>query len=56
MSNTPSLVGQGVSGLYAMDSVSENDKTFATEIMASVGKVFWLTNEAEINGYYCSYW
>lgn len=29
--------------------VSENDKTFATELMASVGKVFWLTNEAAIN-------
>lgn len=49
MPNTPSLVGQGVSGLYAMDCVSEDDKTFATELMASVGKVFWLTNEATIN-------
>lgn len=49
MPNTPSLVGQGVSGLYAMDSISEDDKTFATELMEDVGKVFWLTNEAAIN-------
>lgn len=49
MPNTPSLVGQGVSGLYAMDCVSEDDKTFATELMASVGKVFWLNNQAAIN-------
>ncbi|MFS1539728.1 MAG: pyrroline-5-carboxylate reductase [Candidatus Phlomobacter fragariae] len=49
MPNTPSLVGQGVSGLYAMDSVSEDDKTFATELMANVGKVFWLSNESAIN-------
>lgn len=46
MPNTPSLVGQGVSGLYAMDTVSADDKTFATELMANVGKAFWLTSEA----------
>ena len=49
MPNTPSLVGQGVSGLYAMDTVSADDKTFATELMANVGKAFWLTSEAIIN-------
>ncbi|MGP1923997.1 MAG: hypothetical protein ACTS73_03490 [Arsenophonus sp. NEOnobi-MAG3] len=32
-----------------MDSVLENDKTSATEVMASIEKVFFLSNEAAIN-------
>ncbi|MGP1939396.1 MAG: pyrroline-5-carboxylate reductase [Arsenophonus sp. ET-DL9-MAG3] len=47
--NISSLVGQGVSGLYFMDSISKNDIIFSIKLMASVGKVFLLTEEAAIN-------
>ncbi|MFP3019485.1 MAG: pyrroline-5-carboxylate reductase [Arsenophonus sp.] len=49
MPNTPSLVRQGVIGLYFMDSVSKDDKNFSIKLMESVGKVFCLSKETEIN-------
>ncbi|MBP6121953.1 MULTISPECIES: pyrroline-5-carboxylate reductase [Providencia] len=49
MPNTPSLVGKGVSGLFAQDTVSEQDKQFAQELMQSVGSTIWCVKEQEIN-------
>ncbi|MCC4801081.1 pyrroline-5-carboxylate reductase [Enterovibrio norvegicus] len=50
MPNTPSLVGEGMSGLYAPDSVSENDRAFAGQLLEAVGKVCWVSEESGING------
>ncbi|PWC21668.1 pyrroline-5-carboxylate reductase [Brenneria roseae subsp. roseae] len=50
MPNTPSLVGKGMSGLYAPAIVSETDRAFTAELMKSVGKVCWVGNESGING------
>ncbi|WP_409308006.1 pyrroline-5-carboxylate reductase [Pectobacterium sp. B1J-3] len=50
MPNTPSLVGKGMSGLYAPANVSESDKAFTADLMKSVGKVCWVANESDING------
>ena len=50
MPNTPSLLQQGMTGLYASQEVSEQDKTFAGELMSSVGEIVWVTEESQING------
>lgn len=49
MPNTPSLIGQGVSGLFAPDNVSQTDREFAASLMSSVGTVCWVDNENGIN-------
>lgn len=49
MPNTPSLVGEGVSGLYADEEVTVDDKSFASYLMSAVGKVVWVQHEYEIN-------
>lgn len=49
MPNTPSLVGKGMSGLYAPANVSAEDRTFSADLMQSVGKVCWVDEERGIN-------
>lgn len=49
MPNTPSLVGKGMSGLYAPEQVSAADRDFTTELMSAIGKVCWVDNEDGIN-------
>ena len=49
MPNTPSLVGKGMSGLFANAKATENDKTFAAQLMQAVGKVTWVEQESGIN-------
>lgn len=49
MPNTPSLVGEGMSGLFAPDSVSEADRQFAGDLLGAVGKVCWVSEESGIN-------
>lgn len=50
MPNTPSLLGLGMSGLYADASVSESDREYVDTVMAAVGKTLWVTEESGING------
>ncbi|PCK10021.1 MAG: pyrroline-5-carboxylate reductase [Alteromonadaceae bacterium] len=45
MPNTPALVQEGASGLFATDAVSETQRQNAAAIMASVGKVCWIEDE-----------
>ncbi len=49
MPNTPSLVGEGVAGLFATSNVSEQDKDYASALMQAVGQVAWVEKEAQIN-------
>ena len=49
MPNTPALLSQGMSGLYATNTVSDEDKTFAGQLMEAVGKVCWVEKESGIN-------
>lgn len=49
MPNTPSLIGLGMSGLYAPANVSAGDKAFTTALMESVGKICWVNDESGIN-------
>ena len=46
MPNTPSLVGQGASGLYANARVSDSQRQIATRLMQAVGIVEWVEDEA----------
>lgn len=50
MPNTPALLQKGMTGLFASKQVSEQDKSFAGELMASVGETLWIEEEAMING------
>lgn len=49
MPNTPSLLGEGMSGLYANEAILSLDKQFATDLMEAVGKVCWVEKESAIN-------
>ncbi len=45
MPNTPSLVGAGVTGLYAAPNADVQDKKNAALILAAVGDVIWVDEE-----------
>jgi pyrroline-5-carboxylate reductase len=46
MPNTPALIGQGITGMYANSFCSEQDRRFAQEIMQACGKAIWLEQES----------
>jgi pyrroline-5-carboxylate reductase len=50
MPNTPSLIGQGVSGLAASPQVGQADRDLATAVLQSVGEVVWVDDEATLDG------
>ncbi len=45
MPNTPALVGEGASGLFANAHTTNKQKALANAIMAAVGKVSWVEQE-----------
>lgn len=49
MPNTPSLVGQGMSGLVAEDNVSNTDKSYVTEVFNGVGDTLWVADEDQLD-------
>ncbi|WP_026957708.1 pyrroline-5-carboxylate reductase [Aliagarivorans taiwanensis] len=49
MPNTPALVGQGMTGLYAPEDVTEQQRELADSLMQAVGKTCWVEQEHEIN-------
>jgi pyrroline-5-carboxylate reductase len=49
MPNTPALIGQGVSGLYADASVSDAERTRAEQVLAAVGTTVWVADERLID-------
>jgi pyrroline-5-carboxylate reductase len=50
MPNTPSLINRGMSGLYATPNVTEQDRSFSTELFRTMGEICWVDNESQING------
>lgn len=50
MPNTPSLIGKGMTGLYADDTVSGSDRDYADDVMKAVGETVWVDQEDGING------
>ncbi|QXL83669.1 pyrroline-5-carboxylate reductase [Comamonas sp. NLF-1-9] len=49
MPNTPALIGQGISGLFARPEVSEADKALIERVMASTGQSLWVHSEAQLD-------
>ena len=49
MPNTPSQLGLGMSGLFASEEVTPEQKQSANQLMCAVGKVIWLDEEEKIN-------
>jgi pyrroline-5-carboxylate reductase len=49
MPNTPALIGQGITGMVAMQGVSVAQREMADAIMKSVGGTVWLDDEALID-------
>jgi len=49
MPNTPALVGQGASGLYANTRVSEQQRQQAEQIMQSTGITVWVEQEQQLD-------
>jgi len=49
MPNTPSLVGEGATALYASNATSDTQKNLAADVMAAVGITCWLDRESDID-------
>ncbi|WP_416695227.1 pyrroline-5-carboxylate reductase [Candidatus Pseudothioglobus sp. Uisw_050_01] len=49
MPNTPALFKSGVTGLFANDLVSNQQKELVTSILSSVGECFWVDDEKLID-------
>lgn len=49
MPNTPALVGEGMTGLYARPAVSDADREQVNAIMATTGQALWLPRESDLD-------
>jgi len=49
MPNTPALIGEGVTGLYALPDVTENEKKNAEAILSAVGPTVWISDQDQMD-------
>ncbi len=49
MPNTPALVGEGASVLYASDTTSESQRALAEALLAATGMVRWVADEDQMH-------
>jgi pyrroline-5-carboxylate reductase len=49
MPNTPALVGQGITGLFARAGVSEQDQSLIEQVLKSTGEFLWVQQEADLD-------
>ncbi len=49
MPNTPALIGQGMTALYARAAVGEAERSQADAVLASTGATLWLDNEDQLD-------
>ncbi|WP_417616497.1 pyrroline-5-carboxylate reductase [Oceanisphaera sp.] len=49
MPNTPSLLGLGMTGLYARAHIEQADRDYCQQMMQAVGKTLWVNDEEGIN-------
>ena len=49
MPNTPALIGQGISGLFARSAVTPADKGQVDALMACTGEAIWLDDETHMD-------
>ncbi len=49
MPNTPALIGQGITGLYARPAVTAADRTSVEAVVQSTGQQLWLEREEQLD-------
>ena len=49
MPNTPALVGQGITGLFACPPVTDTDKTLVAQVIGTTGDFFWVEQESQLD-------
>jgi pyrroline-5-carboxylate reductase len=49
MPNTPALIGKGITALFGRPGVTQADKDWANEVIATTGATVWLTAEAQLD-------
>jgi pyrroline-5-carboxylate reductase len=49
MPNTPALIGQGISGLYARGAVTASGRAEVEAVLAPTGRVVWVAQEADLD-------
>jgi pyrroline-5-carboxylate reductase len=49
MPNTPALVGQGITGLFALPAVSTGDKAQIEQVLAATGQTVWVEQEMDLD-------
>lgn len=49
MPNTPALIGQGISGLFACPEVTDADKALIERVMGTTGEFLWLAGEEQLD-------
>ncbi|KQQ91868.1 pyrroline-5-carboxylate reductase [Massilia sp. Leaf139] len=49
MPNTPALIGMGITGMVALEGVSESQRAAADNVLRAVGQTVWLIDEALID-------
>ena len=49
MPNTPALVGQGITGLFARAGVSAADQNLIEQVLKSTGETLWVKKEADLD-------
>ncbi|WP_263768374.1 pyrroline-5-carboxylate reductase [Propionivibrio soli] len=49
MPNTPSLIGAGVTGMFASPGVSEAERLGAERVLQAVGSTLWVNEESQID-------
>ena len=49
MPNTPALIGQGMSGLFARSAVSAEERRHIERLLAPTGQILWVADEAQLD-------
>ncbi len=49
MPNTPALIASGITGMYPMQGVGEDDRALAENLLRAVGEVMWVERDATID-------
>ena len=49
MPNTPALIGQGISGLFARDAVTAAERATVEQVLAPTGQTLWVEREEDLD-------
>jgi pyrroline-5-carboxylate reductase len=49
MPNTPALIGQGISGLFARDAVGDAERRTVEQVLAPTGQLIWVDREQDLD-------